>query len=72
MPAQYEAIKRSELSRGASLAKAKQIAAATYNKQHPGHSLAKWRRQHGETSRKKKRSPSPAELEKLKQHYHMH
>jgi hypothetical protein len=36
MPKQYEEIKKSELRRGASLKTAKRIAAATWNKQHPG------------------------------------
>ncbi len=39
MPKQYEEIKKSELARGASLKTAKRIAAATYNKQHPGHPM---------------------------------
>ena len=39
MPKQYERIKASLLKRGTSLKKAKSIAAATYNKQHPGNPM---------------------------------
>lgn len=49
MPREYEHIKASELRSGKSLKEAKRIAAATYNKRHPGHSLAKWMKRHGET-----------------------
>ena len=34
------------------LKEAKRIGAATYNKHHPGHSLAAWRKKHGETHHK--------------------
>ena len=46
MPKQYEEIKKSEMKRGKSRKVAERIAAATYNKQHPGHSLAQWRKKH--------------------------
>ena len=46
MPKEYEAIRDSLLKRGKSLKKAKQEAAATYNKRHPGHSLAQWQKKH--------------------------
>lgn len=49
MPKEYEHIKTSELKAGKSMKEAKRIAAATYNKHHPGHSLAAWRKKHGET-----------------------
>lgn len=39
MPKQYEKIRDSLLKRGKSEKEAKRIAAATYNKQHPGHPM---------------------------------
>lgn len=39
MPAQYEHIRDSEIARGVSYDEAQRIAAATYNKQHPGHPM---------------------------------
>lgn len=39
MPKQYERIKESLLKRGYGSKEAKRIAAATYNKQHPGHPM---------------------------------
>jgi hypothetical protein len=41
MPKEYLAIERSELKRGKSKKVAKRIAAATYNKRHPGHPVTK-------------------------------
>jgi len=66
MPAQYERIKESELSRGKSKQEAERIAAATYNKQHPGHSLAQWRKKHHERNRNRKRAH-----EAVLRHYHL-
>jgi len=39
MPKQYEAIRDSLIARGKSEKEAKRIAAATYNKRHPGHPM---------------------------------
>lgn len=48
MPKQYEEIRDSYVRRGKSLKEAKSIAAATYNKQHPGHPLKPHRKKkHG-------------------------
>jgi hypothetical protein len=44
MPAQYLAIKASLKKSGKSDKEAKRIAAATYNKQHPGHPMHGHRR----------------------------
>lgn len=41
MPAQYERIRDSLVARGENYDKAQAIAAATYNKQHPGHPMGK-------------------------------
>lgn len=40
MPAQYERIRDSYVSRGMDYDKAQAIAAATYNKRHPGHPMS--------------------------------
>lgn len=40
MPVEYEKSRDSELQRGVSVKDAKRIAAATYNKRHPGHPLS--------------------------------
>lgn len=39
MPKQYEAIRDSLIQEGKSEKEAKRIAAATYNKRHPGHPM---------------------------------
>lgn len=41
MPKEYLAIERQELKAGKSKKVAKRIAAATYNKRHPGHPVTK-------------------------------
>lgn len=55
MPKQYEAIRDSLKKGGKSDKEAKRIAAATYNKQHPGHPM------HGHRKGRKKRTvPRPS------------
>ena len=54
MPASYEKIRDSLRKSGKSLKAAKSEAAAIYNKNHPGHSLAKWIKSH-EGGKAKKR-----------------
>lgn len=44
MPKEYEAIRDSLIKRGDSVKKAKRIAAATYNKRHPGNANP-WRKE---------------------------
>ena len=40
MPAQYEAIRDHLMQQGKSKKEAQRIAAATYNKRHPGHPMS--------------------------------
>jgi hypothetical protein len=47
MPKQYEEIRDSYVRRGKSLKEAKSIAAATYNKQHPGHPMKPHKKRKG-------------------------
>ena len=42
MPKQYEAIKAQLIGKGRPEKEAKSIAAATYNKQHPGKPMGPW------------------------------
>ena len=42
MPAEYEAIRDNLRKRGKSMKEAKRIAAATFNKRHPGKPLARY------------------------------
>lgn len=51
MPKQYEDIRDSLIARGTPVKKAKQIAAATYNKHHPNRPMT---RQHPEGGPRKK------------------
>jgi hypothetical protein len=55
MPAEYEKIRDSELKRGASIKDAKRIAAATYNKRHPGQPMSNQHHASLSSLRKKRR-----------------
>lgn len=46
MPKQYERIRDSLIRRGKGTKEAKRIAAATYNKQHPGHPMRPHKKRH--------------------------
>jgi hypothetical protein len=65
MPAQYEKIRDSYLSRGYPEKEAKHIAAATYNKQHPGNPV-------GPHSDDQKRQSSPPHWHPRQRRYPRH
>lgn len=57
MPRQYEHIRDSYVARGMDYDKAQSIAAATYNKHHPGHPVT-GHSEGGSKPRRKKSAPS--------------